>query len=100
MRYESLVTMLLLVNILLMSTAESAHRNDPRFKPAAGFCKTNVKASQMASKAAKDAKDAKDAQPSAAEVAGQRAKAMLADRALQAAKAPWQQPVPCRLVAA
>ncbi|KAH8354282.1 hypothetical protein KR084_005733, partial [Drosophila pseudotakahashii] len=87
MRYESLVTMLLLVNILLMSTADSAQRNDPRFKPGSFVCKTNAKASQMALKAAKDAKDAKDAQPSAGECAGHRAKAMLADRALQAAKA-------------
>uniref|UniRef100_B3NZU2 GG24806 n=2 Tax=Drosophila erecta TaxID=7220 RepID=B3NZU2_DROER len=87
MRCESLVTMLLLLNILLTSTANPAQRNDPRFKPASIPCKTNIKASQVACKAAKDAKDAKDAQPGAAEVAGQRARAMLADRALQAAKA-------------
>ncbi|EDW43047.1 uncharacterized protein LOC6607282 [Drosophila sechellia] len=87
MRCESLVTMLLLGNILLSTAAHSAQRNDPRFKPGSISCKASMKASQVASKAAKDAKDAKDAQPCAAEMAGHRARALLADKALQAAKA-------------
>eukprot|EP00099_Drosophila_melanogaster_P022335 NP_649787.2 uncharacterized protein Dmel_CG11698 [Drosophila melanogaster] len=87
MRCDSLVTMLLLSNILLSTAAHPAQRNDPRFKPGSLPCKTSMKASQVASKAAKDAKDAKDAQPCAAEMAGYRAREMLADRALQAAKA-------------
>lgn len=88
MRCGPLVTVLM-VFILLDNYSDAAKRIKQRHKSSNGgaICKTNLKASQISSKAASDAKAAKDAQSCAAETAGKQVKNMLADKATQAAKA-------------